>query len=160
MGDAPRRPEARKVSKLFSCFTHQVRHGFGHWEGSGPYVVRAEDDLLQIRPGPDMPLLSLRPRLVQGSAGVECFIHCHEGPNGTSPGDALVAVYRYGINAKVYRHPAGDGASLGILSDSYVAVGIARALVGEAHRRSSRKPRRRLSASTLDFGSTPGGRQP
>ena len=160
MGDAPRRPEARRVSKVFSCFSHQVRHGLGRWEGRGPYVVRAEDDLLQIRPGPDMPLLSLRPRLVQGSAGVECFIHCHEGNNGTSPGDALVAVYRYGINGKVYRHPAGDGASLGILSDSYVAVGIARALVGEAHRRCGGRPRSRPPAPTLDLGATLHGRQP
>jgi hypothetical protein len=154
--EAQREPEARRVRKVFACFTNQVRHGIGRWEGSGPYVVRAEDDLLQLRPGPDMPLLTLRPRLVTGSSGVECFIHCSEAA-GTL--DALVAVYRFGINGKVYRHPAGDSMSLGILSDSYVAIEIARTLVAEAQRRSARRTAPRRRAISQDAGPTPGPRR-
>lgn len=132
---------ARRLGKLFSGFVHQVRVGLGRWEGAGPYVVRAEDRLLQIRLGPGMKLLSLRPHLVAGSAGVECFIHCREGSGQPGdPADPLVAVYRHGTSGAVARFPGLDHQSLGILSDSYVAVEIARTLIREAHERAGVSP--------------------
>lgn len=136
MVDAYLDQRPRRLGKLFSGFVHQVRVGLGRCEGAGPHVTRTEDTLLQIRLGPDLKLLSLRPHLVPGSAGLECFIHCREGA-GLSGGadDPLVAAYRHGASGDVFRHLAADGRSLGILSDSYVAMEIARTLIREAFQR-------------------------
>jgi hypothetical protein len=158
MDEAHWQRDARRVGKVFACFANQVRHGLGRWEGRGPFVVRADDDLLQVRPGPDMPLLSLRPHLVTGPDGVECFIHCSETGTPEHPQRGPVAVYRYGISGQVRRHPGDDCGYLGVLSDSYVAVEVVRTLIAEAQARFSRQPH--AARLSLAHRASPATREP